>query len=97
MKDAEMSAEAVVPTQTRPGNFTVPIAENLVPLSSVDVSVHQESPKVQVNINPIFLCYPKTKNERIRDYLYIQTSGTLSFVLQVCACFPQDSIQNVTD
>lgn len=39
-----MSAEAVVPTQTRPGSFTVPIAGNLVPLRSVDVSVHQQRP-----------------------------------------------------
>lgn len=40
-----MSAEAVMPMQTRPGSFTVPIAGNLVPLPSVDVSVPQERPK----------------------------------------------------
>lgn len=40
-----MSAEAVVPTQTRPGSFTVPVAGNLVPLPSVDAFVHQERPK----------------------------------------------------
>lgn len=77
-----MSAEAVVPTQTRPGSFTVPFAGNLVPLPSVDVSVHRERPKgAGKHKSHISVLSKDEKNGRIRGYLYIQTSGTLSFVL----------------
>ena len=37
--------------------------------------------EVQVNVNPIMLCYPKTKNRTVKGYLCIQTSVTLKGAL----------------
>lgn len=66
-----MSAEAVVPMQTRPGGFTVPIAGSLVPLPSVDVSVQQERPKgAGKHKSHIFVLSKDKKSENWRLFVH---------------------------